>query len=63
MTEQTKDELDPVILDAVQHVANRFGVAGLEDLIAVANRELTDARRALQELADAGEGETAADVP
>ena len=48
MTEHT---IDPAILEAVQTVAYRFGVSGLEDLIAEAQRELGNARAALQELA------------
>ena len=48
MTEQT---IDPAIVDAVQSVANRFGISGLEDLIAEAQRELREARAAYAELA------------
>ncbi|MGZ4465929.1 MAG: hypothetical protein ACXVW0_11290 [Nocardioides sp.] len=47
MTEHTTD---PAILDAVQGVANRFGVTGLEELIALATVELDVARRAYAEL-------------
>lgn len=45
-------QIDPVILDAVEHVANRFGVSGLRDLISEAQRELADAEAALTQLAD-----------
>ncbi len=52
MTEQTIDPaIDPAIAEAVQSVANRFGVSGLEDLIAEAQRELREARAAYAELA------------
>ncbi len=43
--------VEPDIHDAVQTVANRYGVAGLEDLIALAQEELVEARRALEALA------------
>jgi hypothetical protein len=47
MTDRT---IEPDIAEAVQSVANRYGVAGLEDLIVLAQRELVEARAALQEL-------------
>ncbi len=43
--------VDPAVTEAVQGIANRFGVSGLEDLIAVAQEELEQARAALAELA------------
>lgn len=43
--------IEPDIAEAVHHVANRFGVRGLEDMIALAQEELVVARRALDELA------------
>ena len=43
---------DPVIVDAVEHVSNRFGAPGLRDLIALAREELAKAEAALAELAD-----------
>ena len=43
--------IEPDIAEAVNHVANRYGVRGLEDMIALAQRELVDARKALEELA------------
>ncbi|GAA2152411.1 hypothetical protein GCM10009844_35750 [Nocardioides koreensis] len=48
MTEHT---IDPAIVEAVHVVANRFGAAGLEDLITEAQRELGEARAALEKLA------------
>lgn len=42
--------VDPAIAEAVQNVSNRFGVAGLEEMIAVAKIELQRARAALAEL-------------
>ncbi|MGY2704388.1 MULTISPECIES: hypothetical protein [unclassified Nocardioides] len=47
MSDQT---IEPDIADAVQHVANRYGAAGLEDLIARAQAALDEARRAYAEL-------------
>ena len=47
MTEHT---IDPAIVDAVQSVSNRFGVTGLEELIAAATEELERARAAYAEL-------------
>jgi hypothetical protein len=52
MDDQT---IEPDIAEAVHHVANRFGVRGLEDMIALAQEELLAARRALDELAADGE--------
>ena len=51
----TEREYEPEIVDAVQHVANRYGVAGLEDLIVLAQEELVVARKALEELAPDGD--------
>ena len=48
MDDQT---IEPDIAEAVHHVANRFGVRGLEDMIALAQAELVEARAALEELA------------
>jgi hypothetical protein len=42
----TNREPEAEVVDAVQHVANRYGVRGLEDLIALAEEELVVARRA-----------------
>ena len=43
--------IEPDIAEAVQAVANRYGAAGLEDLIALASEELVIARKALEQLA------------
>ncbi len=51
-SEQQHSQIDPVITDAVEHVANRFGAQGLCDLIAVARDELARAEAALKELSD-----------
>ncbi|HSV40900.1 MAG TPA: hypothetical protein VLI04_19215 [Nocardioidaceae bacterium] len=45
-------EFDPVIVEYVEHTRDRFGVRGLEDMIALAEEQLVGARKALQELAD-----------
>jgi hypothetical protein len=51
----TDRDIEPEIREAVQHVANRYGVRGLEDMIDLAQDELVVARNALEELApDAG---------
>ena len=44
------DSVEPDIAEAVHHVANRFGASGLESLIALAQEELVEARRALEAL-------------
>ena len=43
--------IEPEIAEAVHQVANRYGVRGLEALIDLAQRQLVEARRALEELA------------
>ena len=43
-------EIEPDIVEAAQQVANRYGVEGLADLIAVAEEKLVEARKALEEL-------------
>jgi hypothetical protein len=51
----TDRDIEPEIREAVRHVANRYGVRGLEDMIDLAQDELVVARNALEELApDAG---------
>ncbi|HET7066685.1 MAG TPA: hypothetical protein VFI21_03695 [Nocardioides sp.] len=45
-------EVDPAIAEAVDGVTNRFGAEGLESMIAYAETSLTQARAALDELAD-----------
>lgn len=44
-------EPEAEVVDAVHHIANRYGVRGLEDLISLAQQELVEARKALEELA------------
>lgn len=44
--------IDPAIAEAVDGVANRFGVQGLEQMIGYAEQALADARAVLAELAD-----------
>ena len=46
----TQHSVDPAVTEAVEQIENRFGVQGLEDLITVAQRHLTSARAALDEL-------------
>jgi len=46
----TTEHIDPVIVDAVEHVAYRFGAPGLRDLIGLAQQQLAQAEAALQEL-------------
>ena len=43
--------VDPAIEEAVDGVTNRFGAEGLEQMIAYAERSLTEARAALEQLA------------
>jgi hypothetical protein len=50
MSSEERQEIDPVIADAVENISNRFGVQGLCDLIAVARDELARAEAALKEL-------------
>ncbi|WP_151081565.1 hypothetical protein [Nocardioides cynanchi] len=45
-------DIDPAIAEAVDGVANRFGVPGLEQMIAYADDALDDARAALDRLAE-----------
>ena len=46
--------VDPVIIDAVHTVSNRFGAQGLADLIALAREELAAAEAALKDLDSLG---------
>lgn len=50
--EHSASGLDPAIAEAVDGVTNRFGAEGLEQMIAYAQSSLTDARAALDRLAD-----------
>ena len=51
-SEQQQQNVDPVISDAVENIANRFGAQGLCDVIAVARDELARAEAALKELSE-----------
>ena len=48
-------DIDPAIAGAVDGVGDRFGVLGLEQMISYAQEALSVARKALEDLADAGE--------
>ena len=50
--DQDDNGVDHLIVDTVDQVRNRFGAAGLRQLIAVAETELSETERALAELAD-----------
>jgi hypothetical protein len=52
MSSEQQHNVDPVISDAVENIANRFGAQGLCDLIALAREELARAEVALKELSD-----------
>jgi hypothetical protein len=45
-------DIDPAIAEAVDGVGNRFGAQGLEQMIAYAEDALSDARAALDQLAE-----------
>lgn len=45
-----RHEPDPVVVEAVTTVRDRFGTGGLRDLIGLAQRELDMAEAALSEL-------------
>jgi hypothetical protein len=45
-------DIDPAIAEAVDGVGDRFGVVGLEQMISYAEKALTVARKALDELAE-----------
>ncbi len=51
----TDREIDPVIVEYVQHTANRFGVTGLEDMVALAQEQLVVVKAALRELEELGD--------
>lgn len=48
-------EADPAVVEAVEHVRDRFGAHGLRDMIALAQHELAVAEAALADLARLGE--------
>jgi hypothetical protein len=54
MSEQPH-EVDQIIVDAVEHVRDRFGALGLRQLMEEAQRELREAEAALAELAETEE--------
>ena len=61
MEDQTTE---PEIAGAVQQVANRYGIEGLESMIVLARAELDEARRAYAELsADEGPADGPAGTP
>jgi hypothetical protein len=43
-------EPDPAVVEAVEHVRDRFGAAGLRDMIALAQHELVTVEEALEAL-------------
>jgi hypothetical protein len=49
--EHSGSGVDPAIEEAVDGVTNRFGAEGLEQMIAYAEKSLTKARAALEQLA------------
>jgi phage gp36-like protein len=53
MDAQESTQVDPEIIDLVDHVRNRYGAHGLRQLIELASREAADTENALSELADA----------
>lgn len=53
MTHTSDQDVDPVVVDAVTMVRDRFGASGLRDVIALAERELAVVEAALAELAAA----------
>lgn len=48
-------EPDPAVVDAVEHVRDRFGAAGLRDMIALAQHELVTVEEALEALREVPE--------
>ena len=46
----TTHEPDPAVVDAVEHVRDRFGAAGLRDMIKLAQHELVTVEEALEKL-------------
>ena len=46
------DDVDHLIVDAVDQIRNRFGAAGLRQLIAVATTELDETAQVVAELGD-----------
>ncbi len=50
----TEQGPDPIVVEAVENISNRFGAQGLCDLIALAREELATAEAALRKLPDSG---------
>lgn len=48
----TVTDIDPVIAEMVEQVTNRFGVDGLEQMIALAQQNKVTAEAALAQLAE-----------
>jgi len=48
-----EQQTDPVIVEAVENISNRFGAQGLCELIALARDELAAAEMSLRKLQDA----------
>lgn len=48
----SEQEIDPIIVENVEHVRDRFGVVGLRQLIELAQQELATAEAALAELSE-----------
>ncbi|HET7326180.1 MAG TPA: hypothetical protein VFJ14_02725 [Nocardioidaceae bacterium] len=48
----TEEEIDPIIVDNVEHVRDRFGAQGLREMIELARQELDAAEAALAELSE-----------
>jgi len=48
----TEQEIDPIIVENVEHVRDRFGVLGLRQLIELAQTELAASEAALSQLSD-----------
>lgn len=46
----TTHDPDPAVVDAVEHVRDRFGAAGLRDMIKLAQHELVTVEEALEKL-------------
>jgi len=59
VNEPTQDhgaDYDPVIVEYVEHVRDRFGQHGLEGMIALAQRELAATKYAMEQLTRDSEG-------
>jgi hypothetical protein len=52
-TPESTPQIDPEIIEMVDHVRNRYGAHGLRQLIALASKEADVTEDALSQLADA----------